>query len=571
MYRIMIVEDDEVIARAVQQSLVSWGMDAFCVQDFSGVLAEFAVKNPQLVLMDIHLPFFNGFHWCQEIRKVSKVPVIFLSSASDNMNIIMAVNMGGDDFIAKPFDLSVLTAKVQAMLRRTYEFAGETNFLEHRGAMLDTGSGVLNYRGKRIELTKNEWRILQSLLENKGKAVSRDMLMMHLWESDSFIDDNTLTVNVTRLRKKLEEAGLTDFIQTKKGVGYLIAWRKQNRRKRMEQQKEGIRQEFMLLNWYLKEHLASAVRIAAFIGVFSLLCFLRNVPQDVTVYMIVLMAAVGAAGFCFHYGKYRKHHLVLALLAAEPQGKTEALPEADGLLARDYQQIIASYERQFQEEQIKMEQKYRDMMEYYTMWTHQIKTPIAAMRLLLQEEDTPLSREMQSELFQTEQYVQMALQYLRMEKMTSDLVFARYDLDALIRQAVRKYAPLFIRRKIILSYEPVHCEVLTDEKWLVFVLEQILSNALKYTKSGSIHIYLSPDAPKTLVIEDTGIGIAPEDLPRIFEKGYTGCNGRADKRSTGIGLYLCRQIMEKLSHTIRIESEMGVGTKVYLGLDTVSL
>ena len=170
-----------------------------------------------------------------------------------------------------------------------------------------------------------------------------------------------------------------------------------------------------------------------------------------------------------------------------------------------------------------------------------------------------------------EQYVQMALQYLRMEKMTSDLVFARYDLDALIRQAVRKYAPLFIRRKIILSYEPVHCEVLTDEKWLVFVLEQILSNALKYTKSGSIHIYLSPDAPKTLVIEDTGIGIAPEDLPRIFEKGYTGCNGRADKRSTGIGLYLCRQIMEKLSHTIRIESEMGAGTKVYLGLDTVSL
>ena len=302
----------------------------------------------------------------------------------------------------------------------------------------------------------------------------------------------------------------------------------------MEQQKEGIRQEFMLLNWYLKEHLASAVRIAAFIGVFSLLCFLRNVPQDVTVYMIVLMAAVGATGFCFHYGKYRKHHLVLALLAAEPQGKTEALPEADGLLARDYQQIIASYERQFQEEQIKMEQKYRDMMEYYTMWTHQIKTPIAAMRLLLQEEDTPFSREMQSELFQTEQYVQMALQYLRMEKMTSDLVFARYDLDALIRQAVRKYAPLFIRRKIILSYEPVHCEVLTDEKWLVFVLEQILSNALKYTKSGSIHIYLSPDAPKTLVIEDTGIGIAPEDLPRIFEKGYTGCNGRADKRSTGM-------------------------------------
>ena len=333
----------------------------------------------------------------------------------------------------------------------------------------------------------------------------------------------------------------------------------------MEQQKEGIRQEFMLLNWYLKEHLASAVRIAAFIGVFSLLCFLRNVPQDVTVYMIVLMAAVGAAGFCFHYGKYRKHHLVLALLAAEPQGKTEALPEADGLLARDYQQIIASYERQFQEEQIKMEQKYRDMMEYYTMWTHQIKTPIAAMRLLLQEEDTPLSREMQSELFQTEQYVQMALQYLRMEKMTSDLAFARYDLDALIRQAVRKYAPLFIRRKIILSYEPVHCEVLTDEKWLLFVLEQVLSNALKYTPSGSVAIDL--ESPKTLCIRDTGIGIAPEDLPRIFEKGYTGYNGRSDKKASGIGLYLCRRICRNLGHTITANSSLESGTVIRIQLE----
>lgn len=205
------------------------------------------------------------------------------------------------------------------------------------------------------------------------------------------------------------------------------------------------------------------------------------------------------------------------------------------------------------------------------MWTHQIKTPIAAMRLLLQEEETPVSREMQGELFQVEQYVQMALQYLRMEKMNTDLVFERQELDPLIHQAVRKYAPLFIRRKISLQYEDVHCEVLTDEKWLEFVLEQVLSNALKYTRHGQIKIYMDPQSPKTLVIEDTGIGIAPEDLPRIFERGYTGYNGRTDKRSTGIGLYLCRQIMDRLSHTIRIESEMGVGTRVYLGLDTVEL
>ena len=217
MYRIMIVEDDEVIANAIRQHLVSWGMEAFCVQDFSDVLTEFAATSPQLVLMDIHLPFFNGYHWCQEIRNVSKVPILFLSSASDNMSIIMAVNMGGDDFIEKPFDLNVLTAKVQALLRRTYEFAGTANLLEHKGAILDKENGILTYQGEKIELTKNEWRILQVLMEHKGKA-----LMMHLWESDSFIDDNTLTVNVTRLRRKLEEIGLSDYIQTKKGVGYLL-------------------------------------------------------------------------------------------------------------------------------------------------------------------------------------------------------------------------------------------------------------------------------------------------------------------------------------------------------------
>ena len=222
MYRIMIVEDDEVIARAVQQSLVSWGMDAFCVQDFSGVLAEFAVKNPQLVLMDIHLPFFNGFHWCQEIRKVSKVPVIFLSSASDNMNIIMAVNMGGDDFIAKPFDRNVLIAKLSAMLRRSYDFAASVSIIEHKGAMLNMSDNTLTYQGKNIDLSKNEYKILLTLMENRGKVVSRESLMERLWESDSFVDENTLTVNVNRLRKKLDNAGLNGFIGTKFGVGYIV-------------------------------------------------------------------------------------------------------------------------------------------------------------------------------------------------------------------------------------------------------------------------------------------------------------------------------------------------------------
>lgn len=222
MFKILIVEDDLTIAEILEQHLSKWGMQAEHVTDFGAVLEHFARFQPQLVLMDITLPFYSGYYWCGEIRKLSKVPIVFLSSASDNMNLIMAINMGGDDFIPKPFDLEVVTAKVQAMLRRAYSFQGQVPLLEHRGAILNLGDATLTYQGRKIDLTKNEFKILHVLLENKGKAVSRDGIMKQLWESESFIDDNTLTVNVTRLRRKLEEAGLSDFILTQKGVGYRV-------------------------------------------------------------------------------------------------------------------------------------------------------------------------------------------------------------------------------------------------------------------------------------------------------------------------------------------------------------
>lgn len=223
MYRILIVEDDLGIAQAIQKQAGMWDLDVKYVRNFRNIMADFAEYAPHLVLLDISLPFFNGYHWCSEIRRVSKVPIIFISSASDNMNIVMAMNMGADDFIAKPFDQSVLMAKIQAMLRRTYDFASAVPILEHKGALLNTGDHTLNYQDVCIDLTKNEYRILLTLMENKGKVVSREKLMERLWETDSFIDENTLTVNVNRLRKKLEGAGLTDFIATKFGVGYIIA------------------------------------------------------------------------------------------------------------------------------------------------------------------------------------------------------------------------------------------------------------------------------------------------------------------------------------------------------------
>lgn len=222
MHRILIVEDDDVIATAIKNHITSWGEEAECVTDFSNVFQEFMKYAPHLILMDINLPFYNGYHWCTKIREVSKVPIIFISSATDNMNVVMAITMGGDDFICKPFELTILMAKVQAMLRRTYDFAGQTNLLECQGAVLNTWEETLTYEKQTVGLTKNEYKILELLMKQKKKVVSRDQIMTALWETDSFIDDNTLTVNMTRLRKKLESIGLSDLIQTKKGAGYRI-------------------------------------------------------------------------------------------------------------------------------------------------------------------------------------------------------------------------------------------------------------------------------------------------------------------------------------------------------------
>lgn len=223
MFKILIVEDDRGIAEGIQSLLEQWGMEARQVQDFRNITGEFETYQPHLILLDIKLPSYDGYYWCGQLRQRTAAPIIFISSAADNMNIVMAMNMGGDDFIAKPFDLNVLTAKIQAILRRTYDFAKAQEALGCRGAVLNTADASLTYQGQRLELTKNDYRILQTLLERKGKVVSRDLLMQRLWETDCFVDENTLTVNVTRLRKKLESVGLHDFIVTRKGMGYLIS------------------------------------------------------------------------------------------------------------------------------------------------------------------------------------------------------------------------------------------------------------------------------------------------------------------------------------------------------------
>ncbi len=221
MNRIFIVEDDSGIANGIRTHLETCGYIEKIAEDFRDIVTESKAFNPHLILMDIGLPFYNGMYWCSQIRKTSNAPIIFISSASDNMNIVMAMDMGGDDFIAKPFDLNVLVAKIRALLRRVYDFAG-SDVIEHKGARLSLSDATLNVNGEKIELTKNEFRILQTLMESNGKIVSRETLMSRLWETDCYIDENALSVNISRLRKKLENIGLSDFIRTKTGLGYIV-------------------------------------------------------------------------------------------------------------------------------------------------------------------------------------------------------------------------------------------------------------------------------------------------------------------------------------------------------------
>lgn len=277
---------------------------------------------------------------------------------------------------------------------------------------------------------------------------------------------------------------------------------------------------------------------------------------------LFLVLVIGGIDFFRYYNRHRE----LIKMQKVIKISVDALSMPGDQIEEDYQTLL----QLVHEDKVKavndLENRRKDLMEYYTMWVHQIKTPIAAMQLLLQSEDTPKNREAAEELFRIEQYVKMALQYTRLDSETTDFLIQRYNLDDIVREAVRCYARLFIRKKISLNYQPLQVQVLTDEKWLEFVIEQVLSNAVKYTPKGSVSIYM--EGSSTLVIEDTGIGIRKEDLPRVCEKGYTGYNGHTDKRSTGIGLYISKRILEKLSHTIEIESEMGVGTRVKIGLIT---
>ena len=314
---------------------------------------------------------------------------------------------------------------------------------------------------------------------------------------------------------------------------------------------------------YVRENRKVVIALAVYTAVFALIFWLYRLPLGAVGYAALVCLFLLLVWFVVDYRRFAAR-LRLRRLEQEITLSTEQLPEPDGALEAQYQALVRALDADRRAQMTRSQRSYQDLVEYYTVWAHQIKTPIAAMRLLLQDADTDEQRALLEQLQSVEQYVEMVLGYLRLESPSSDYVIRNYALDDIVRQAVRKFASQFIRRKLRLEYAPLNVSVITDEKWLLFVVEQVLSNALKYTREGSITITM--EHPKTLVIRDTGIGIAPEDLPRIFEKGYTGYNGRGDQKASGLGLYLCRTICRKLGHSITAESAPDEGTAIRIGL-----
>ena len=303
--------------------------------------------------------------------------------------------------------------------------------------------------------------------------------------------------------------------------------------------------------------------------IFTVSFFLYHLPVEAVIYPTLLCAFIGLFVLIFDFLRVKDRHKELAQIKSIPDAITATFPADNNIQNEDYREVIRLLCEEHDQYKSETNYKYTDMIDYYTVWAHQIKTPIAAMRLTLQNEDTPLTRKLTNDLYRIEQYVEMVLTFLRLNSDSTDYVFKEYDLDNIVKSAVKKFSSEFIGRKLRLIYDPLNTTVITDEKWLSFVIEQVLSNALKYTPAGSITITLENE--KTLRIRDTGIGIAPEDLPRIFENGYTGYNGRTDKKASGIGLYLCKRICINLGHTITARSIVDVGTIIDIDLAQAKL
>lgn len=526
--RIAVVEDEEGIRKELKQLLQNALYDVAIIENFENVAEQILTMHPvpDLVLLDLNLPGESGFDICTKLRGDSEVPVIFLTSRTDSMDELTGILKGADDYITKPFHAPILLARIAVVLKRTTirnagNRADEKNSMEYKGVKLNLAGGYIEAAGGRMDLTKNELKIMHLLYQRSGEIVPRMDMIEYLWDNEVFIDDNTLSVNMTRLRNKLSKIGVTDFIETKRGMAffYITGYR------RGAAELIFIFWWFVIILWIVsgyvrrKRYFDQAERI------------LENVDQR---YLL-----------------------------------GELLPPSPHLEDRLYREMICRSNKSVIERIRKIEEEQRDYREYIESWVHEVKAPITSIQLACENHKNEVTRQISRESLRIENDVDMVLYYARMENVYKDYMIAQTDLQETASEILKKNKYMLITGGISASVECPD-RVYTDKKWILFILNQLVLNSVKYGRKNTdshpyIHIYTEKFGHGVrLIVADNGTGIREEEIPWIFEKGFTGSNGRSGKKSTGMGLYLCRKLCAKLGIQIEAESVYGEGTTMIL-------
>ena len=545
MQKIMVIEDDTAIQEELALLLENEGYTPLVVTNFTDILGQAVLERPDLILLDIGLPRRDGFSLCAALRKAVSAPIIFVTSRDAGVDEVRALSLGGDDYITKPYSVPVLLARIKAVLRRSSGEPEPADTLEAGGLRLSLTKGVVSANGKTAELTRNELQILACLMAHTGQIVSRADLIDALWDNQIYIDDNTLSVNMTRLRGKLTEIGLPDAIKTRNGVSA------------------------MTLREFLSDRLGRIALWLVCIALAALFLFAAGTQPGVLALLMLALFLVFVTVQAADFLRQRARLLELEAILEGLDRKylfAECVPPPKSLYERRLFDLTRRAGRAMAGAVSDAQAQQREYREYVEQWVHEIKAPITAARLICRDLDGETRRKLIAELAQVEAHIERALFYARAENPEQDCLLRQIDLGKVAAQAIENHRSLLIQSGVQVVTEELDCTVYTDEKWAVFILGQLLQNAARYRGTAPvITLSAKPLGKQTqLIVHDNGIGIPAHELPRVFDRGFTGSNGRNRGGSTGMGLYLCKKLAGFLELGLEIASEEGKGTTVTL-------
>jgi len=588
MQKILIVEDDEKLREELEIFLNKNGYKAETLKKFNNTIRDILDIQPDLVLLDVNLPFADGEYICREIRRQSTMPIIIITSRDNELDELLCLNYGADHYVTKPFNIQILLAKIGSLLRRTNMLEENSEKIDAEDFILNMSKSTIEKGEKIIELTKNEYKIIKYLLKNRGKIVSRDEIMRYLWDDESFIDDNTLTVNITRLRNKLEELNLKELLVTKRGQGYILLWcfwgrskktslsklkmcpkmDKMSKRKR-PQWTEG---EEMKFKDFIKDKLPTIFLLLFGLITIEIFLMIYSFGTWIKFYIPIVIFVLYFIGILIEYFIKRSYYFKFEDTLKELEDKyliTEIIKRPNFLEGKILYDNLVQINKSMLENVNKYKYLQEDYKEYIELWIHEIKLPIATSKMIIENNKSPIMNNIDEELDKVENYVEQALFYARSNTVEKDYYIKKIILKDIVNESIKKNKNALIAERVSIDLHDLDISVNTDSKWIIFILNQIIQNSVKYRKNDdSLKIEMYSKKQKeniTLYIKDNGIGMKNNELERVFEKGFTGTNGRtSNKKSTGIGLYLCKKLCDKLGIAINVNSEEGVGTVVSL-------